>query len=94
MIKSTRKTASLRHAKVEAPIADPITPKGKLGVLVELLRRDGGAGITELSAATGWQAHSVRGAISGALKKQRGFKIASELVDGQRAYRIVSGAEA
>ena len=41
-------------------------------------------------AALGWQAHSVRGAISGALKKKRGLTIQSEMQDGRgRIYRIV-----
>jgi hypothetical protein len=42
------------------------------------------------SAALGWQAHSVRGAISGALKEKRGLTIQSEMHDGRgRIYRIV-----
>jgi hypothetical protein len=36
--------------------------------------------------ATGWQQHSVRGALAGALKK-RGLAITSEKVDGVRRYR-------
>jgi hypothetical protein len=44
--------------------------------------------------ATGWQAHSVRGAISGALKKKLKLKVASEVVEGRgRVYRIGGQAE-
>ena len=40
--------------------------------------------------ATGWQAHSVRGAISGALKKKRGLTVTSDAESGDaRIYRIV-----
>ena len=39
-------------------------------------------------SATGWQAHSVRGAISGAIKKRLGLKVTSEKSDGVRTYRI------
>lgn len=68
-------------------------PNTKQASLIALLRRKRGATIAELSDATGWQAHSVRGAISGTLKKKLGLIVASEAVDGRgRVYRIVEGA--
>jgi hypothetical protein len=66
------------------------TPKGKLGRVVALLGGRTGASIEELGQATGWQAHSVRGAISGALKKKYGLAILSENIDGTRRYRLAS----
>jgi hypothetical protein len=39
-----------------------------------------------MTSATGWQTHSVRGALAGALKR-RGLVITSEKVDGIRRYR-------
>jgi hypothetical protein len=69
-------------------------PKGKLGAVVTLLRRGCGATIPDLMAATGWQAHSVRGAISGAIKKKLGLTVESEKGEGERVYRIVEGAGA
>ena len=62
--------------------------KGKLGIVVGLLSRPEGATVEALSEATGWQVHSVRGAMSGALKKQRGFTITSDKTDAGRIYRI------
>lgn len=59
----------------------------RLDQIADLLKRTGGASLDELCAATGWQAHSVRGAISGALKK-KGHTIVSERIDGVRRYRI------
>ena len=62
----------------------------KLSRLEALLRRPEGASIAQLSAALDWQPHSVRGAMSGSLKKKRGLKIADEKVEGkERVYRIV-----
>ena len=47
------------------------------------------AAIGEIVAATGWQPHTVRGAIAGALKKKLGLDVTSEKVEGRgRVYRI------
>ena len=54
-----------------------------------MLRRPDGATIAELVKAIAWQAHSVRGAMSGALKKKLGLTIETQNVDGRgRFYRI------
>lgn len=61
----------------------------KQAKLIEMLQADGGATIDEIVAATGWQAHTVRGAMSGALKKKLGLTITSEKIEGRgRAYMI------
>ena len=63
----------------------------KQALLVDLLQRKGGATIAEVVKATGWQPHSVRGAISGALKKKLGLAVASDKVEGRgRVYRIAA----
>jgi len=63
----------------------------KLSLLIGLMERKGGATIEEAAKATGWQHHSVRGAISGAIKKKMGLEITSTLVDGRgRVYRIAA----
>jgi hypothetical protein len=75
--------------KVVVPTkAAPPAAKGKIGALVALLQRPEGARLEEMQAATGWQAHSVRGAISGSIKKKLGLSVTSEKSDGGRAYRI------
>ncbi len=58
----------------------------KLDLVEGLLLELGGASIAELMVATGWQQHSVRGALAGALKK-RGLAITSDKLDGLRRYR-------
>ena len=57
--------------------------------LINMLRRATGATIAEIMEATEWQAHTVRGAIAGALKKKLGLTIVSEKSEpGGRTYRI------
>ena len=61
----------------------------KQDTLIAMLRAPEGATIAEIVAATGWLSHTVRGSMSGALKKKLGITIASEKVDGRgRVYSI------
>ena len=61
----------------------------KQAILIGLLRRRGGATIAQMTAKTGWQPHSVRGAISGTLKKKLGLAVTSNKVEGRdRVYQI------
>jgi hypothetical protein len=63
----------------------------KQAQLVGMLKQPDGASIDEIVAATGWQPHSLRGAISGALKKKLGLHVISEKVEGRgRVYRVPS----
>ena len=66
----------------------PAAVGGKLGKVITLLKRPKGATITDLTKATGWQAHSVRGAISGTLKKKLNLAVLSEKAGDVRTYRI------
>lgn len=67
---------------------DTPNPTSKQMQVVALLRRPQGAGLTELMAATGWQAHSVRGLLSGTIKKKLGLHIIATRDGAQRGYRI------
>ena len=61
----------------------------KEAMLIDMLRRPEGATIAQIMAATGWQAHTCRGAFAGALKKKRGLTVTSEKLDGgERVYRL------
>ena len=92
--KKTR-SASPKAGKQEraATNAKPILPARagtKQALLIDLLQRKNGASIDELVKATGWQPHSVRGAISGALKKKLGLTVTSESIGKRgRVYQIV-----
>ena len=87
---------STKHSKAPAVAQrgpEPETldqPRGKLGILVTMLRRPDGARIAEMQAATGWQAHSIRGAMSGTIKKKLGLDITSSAGEGGRTYRIAA----
>lgn len=59
----------------------------KLELLLARLGEDFGARLEELMTVTGWQAHSVRGAMAGALKK-KGYLVTSVKTDGCRRYRV------
>ncbi len=62
----------------------------KITTLIGLLRREGGATIDEMAEATSWQVHSLRGALSGILKKKLGLDISSDKVEGRgRVYRVI-----
>jgi len=64
-------------------------PKSKQARIITLLKQPGGATLDSLAKATGWQRHSVRGAIAGALKKRLGLTIVTTAAkDGTRVYRI------
>ncbi len=63
----------------------------KTSVIVGLLRRDAGATLQELMDASRWQAHSIRGFLSGTLKKKQGLSVTSAKDDrGVRRYRILA----
>lgn len=65
--------------------------KSKIDLLVEQLRRPTGASIDELAKVTGWQAHSVRGAMAGTIRK-KGHILTSTKEDGTRRYRLAESA--
>ena len=74
-----------------APEAKPVrkTRSGtKQDALIAMLRRPEGASIEEIAAAFAWQKHTIRAAISVAVKKKLGLDVTSEKVDGRgRVYR-------
>ena len=85
--KRAKKVRSGRKAtrKTDAPKAN------KTATVLELLRREGGATLDEIMNATGWQAHSVRGFISGVLGKRMGLTVESAKGNnGKRTYSLVN----
>jgi hypothetical protein len=71
--------------------AAPARHDSKTAKILDLLKRPGGVTLKELMKATGWQAHSVRGFLSGTVGKKMGVHVESfKGDDQQRAYRISS----
>jgi hypothetical protein len=60
----------------------------KQAQLIALLQRPEGARMADLMSATGWQAHSVRGVLSGVLRKKLGLAVSSKREGDVRVYRI------
>jgi hypothetical protein len=90
--KGSRKKASSGR---ERPTARPGAKKvatgrqgSKKAQVLALLERPDGASLKELMAATGWQAHSVRGFLSGQIGKKMGRKLESFAPGGERHYRL------
>ncbi|WP_374521443.1 DUF3489 domain-containing protein [Hydrogenophaga sp.] len=63
--------------------------QSKQAQLIALLRSDPGATMAQMIALTGWQRHTVRGMISGSLRKRLGLDVQQRSIDGVRVYRIV-----
>jgi predicted ArsR family transcriptional regulator len=88
--KKSGKGAAAPAAKAAKPAPKRAARTGTKGAQVtDLLKRPKGVTIEELAKATGWQAHSVRGFLSGNLKKKQGLTVTSEKVEGRgRVYRL------
>jgi hypothetical protein len=86
---------AMPHRTPKAPAAvGPDRPhkraNSKQAAVIRMLRRPEGATIGQISEATGWQAHTVRGTFAGAFKKKLGLNLTSDKAEGgERIYRIV-----
>jgi hypothetical protein len=78
------KTAATKGKKRKASTAKtPVAPRAgsKMAQVITLLQRKGGVSIGELMKSMGWQRHTVRGFMAGAMKKA-GFAVESFKPDG------------
>jgi Protein of unknown function (DUF3489) len=71
------KAAKRKARATKAASADKPTPRTgtKQAQMIDMLKRPEGATVEQIAAATGWQHHTIRGAISGALKKKLGLTV-------------------
>lgn len=103
-LKVARTSNSAQHAAPVAPkkakatkgATEKDTPPtardgSKKAIVLELIRRADGASLKEIADVTQWQAHSIRGFISGSLGKKMGLAVESfKRTDGERAYRTTA----
>ncbi len=89
--KAPRKPAAKKSSKPTSRKPKPKAPRvTKQAKVIEALSRPEGATIAEIMEMTGWQEHSVRGFISGAVKKKLGLSVERITEDGRGSYRIPS----
>jgi hypothetical protein len=71
-----KRRAKAKSKPAEAPAEKPTPRAGtKQAQMIEMLKRPEGATVEQIAEATGWQHHTIRGAISGALKKKLGLTV-------------------
>ncbi|MCA8248088.1 DUF3489 domain-containing protein [Burkholderia multivorans] len=77
------------EASFAAVKAQPrVRENSKQAMVIRMLRRPEGATIAQICEATGWQSHTVRGTLAGALKKKLGLNVTSDKQGEERIYRI------
>lgn len=83
-VKSKRAAPSPRRKRTiaEAPATT------KLAALIGVLSAPNGATLSQMMSLTGWQEHSVRGFMSGTIKKKLGYSVTSKKPGDERVYRI------
>lgn len=86
----SRSKTKARPAKTQVRSAKSAQARrgSKKAKLLALLKRPGGASLEQLIKATGWQAHSVRGFLSGELNRRMGLRVLSSKPEGKRIYRL------
>ena len=83
--KSAKKPKGAKRAKS----AESARKGSKAAKVLDLLKRPGGTTLAELMKATNWQAHSVRGFLSGTVGKKLGLRLESTKAEnGERTYSI------
>ena len=94
--RARRAVAAPRKRTTKAPelAALPAPQTSKQGLLLNLLRSSAGATVTQMAEATGWQHHTIRGTISGVLRKKMKLNVVTEKGDGGAVYRIVESSPA
>ena len=95
--KESKPAATKKAAKKEAKPAGKKASKAKDGqpregskkqIVIDMMRRKDGATMAEIAKATGWQNHSIRGFVAGALKKMDLPVASFKNEAGERCYRI------
>jgi hypothetical protein len=87
--KAAKKAKATKKAPKAAKKTGEAREGSKAATVLGLLKRPNGATLAELMKATGWQAHSVRGFLSGTVSKRLGFAVASAKAESrERSYSV------
>lgn len=86
MVPPASRDTHMSKTKKKAGSATPAKRENKTDKVLALLRRNGGASVSEITAATNWQPHSTRAVLTGFRKK--GITIQKQRVDGVTRYSI------
>jgi len=87
--KAAKKAKAPKKAPKAAKKADGARDGSKAAKILDLLKRPEGVTLKELMKATSWQAHSVRGFLSGTVGKKLGLAVTStKAEDGERTYSV------
>ena len=81
-----------KRSSPQAAVPQPIRESSKLTTVLAMLRAPGGTTIADIMKATGWQQHSVRGFLTGVVRKRLKLDLVSDKADGERRYRIGKSA--
>ena len=86
---ASNKTTPETNAPTTEPKAKEPRAGSKTDQAISMMKRSGGATLKELMDAFGWQAHTVRGFVAGALTKKLGLTVTSTKSEkGERTYSI------
>jgi transglutaminase/protease-like cytokinesis protein 3 len=90
-MKATPTKPKAKSAVVVSKSPTASAKASKTEQVITLLRGNTGANIDQIMKLTGWQAHSIRGFISGTVKKKLGMSIDTQILNGVRHYLIQKG---
>jgi hypothetical protein len=86
------KSRAKRPLKLAQDQSRPVRSGTKQEAVLALLRQPAGTTIDAMMKATGWQSHSVRGFLTGVVRKRLKLKLESTAVDGNRVYHVACDA--
>ena len=90
--KTIARSIPSKRSSPRTSVSQPVRASSKLTTVLAMLRAPGGTTIADIMKATGWQQHSVRGFLTGVVRKRLKLDLVSDKADGERRYRIGKSA--